>query len=106
MNALPLAAAVQRLVGWALPFGPDGEPSAIGKHPAVRPLRLTATGFEGDEQDAPRHHGGPDKAMHHYPGEHYAAWHLDLPERQAEQFRIGAFGKNPVPAFTFRSINM
>ncbi len=94
MNALPRSAAVQLLVGRALPFGPNDEPSAIDKHPVVRPLRLTATGFEGDEQGDPRHHGGPDKAVHHYPGEHYAAWRLELPELQAERFRVGAFGEN------------
>jgi len=59
-------------------------------------LRLTANGFEGDEQGDRRHHGGPDKAVHHYPEEHYTAWRLDLPEVQAEQFRIGAFGENLV----------
>ncbi len=51
-------------------------------------------GFEGDEQGDRRHHGGPDKALHHYPGEHYTAWRLDFPELQAERFRIGAFGEN------------
>lgn len=94
MSALPPVATAQLLVGRALPFGPNGEPSAIDKHPAVWPLRLTATGFEGDEQGDPRHHGGPDKAVHHYPGEHYAAWRLELPELQAERFRVGAFGEN------------
>ena len=94
MSALPPVAPAQLLAGRALPFGPNGEPSAIDKHPAVRPLRLTATGFEGDEQGDPRHHGGPEKAVHHYPREHYAAWRLDLPKLQAERFRVGAFGEN------------
>ena len=94
MSALPPVATARLLVGRALPFGPNGEPSAIDKHPAVRPLRLTATGFEGDEQGDPRHHGGPDKAVHHYPGEHYAAWRLELPELRAERFGVGAFGEN------------
>ena len=94
MNDLPPVAAIQLLVGRAQPFGPNGEPSAIDKHPVVYPLRLTANGFEGDEQGDPRHHGGPDKAVHHYPGEHYAAWRLELPELRAEQFGVGAFGEN------------
>lgn len=90
MSALPPVATAQLLVGQTLLLGPNGELSAISKHPAVRPLSLTATGFEGDEQGDPRHHGGPDKAVHHYPGEHYAAWRLKL----AERFRVGAFGEN------------
>jgi MOSC domain-containing protein YiiM len=94
VSDLPPAAAVQLRVGWALPFGPNGEPSAIDKHPAARPLRLTVDGFENDEQGDRRHHGGPDKAIHHYPGEHYATWRLDLPDLQAERFRSGAFGEN------------
>ena len=94
MSALPPVATARLLVGRALPFGPNGEPSAIGKHPAVRPLRLTAAGFEGDEQGDPRHHGGPDKAVHHYPGERYGTWRLELPELLAERFGTGAFGEN------------
>lgn len=94
VSDLPPLAAVQLLVGRARPFGPNDEPSAIDKRPVGRPLRLTANGFEGDEQGDRRHHGGPDKAVHHYPAEHYAAWRLDLPELQAERFQVGAFGEN------------
>jgi len=86
--------AVQLLVGRARPFGPNEEPSAIDKHPVVRPLKLTVNGFEDDEQGDRRHHGGPEKAVHHYPGEHYAAWRLELPDLQAERFQVGAFGEN------------
>jgi len=86
--------AVQLLVGRARPFGPNDEPSAIDKHPVVRPLKLTVNGFEDDEQGDRRHHGGPEKAVHHYPGEHYAAWRLELPDLQAERFHVGAFGEN------------
>lgn len=94
VNALPSVTAVRLRIGRALPFGANGEPSAIDKHPAVHPLRLTADGFEGDEQADSRHHGGPDKALHHYPEEHYAAWRLEFPELQVEAFRAGGFGEN------------
>ena len=94
VNALPQTAAVQLLVGRALLFGPNDEPSGIDKHPVGRPLWLTANGLEGDEQGDHHHHGGPDKSVHHYPAEHYAAWRLDLPKLQAERFRVGAFGEN------------
>lgn len=82
------------MVGRIQPFGPNGEPSAIDKHCVSAPLRLTVTGCGGDEQGDPRHHGGPDKAIHHYPGEHYAAWRRELPHVPAERFGAGAFGEN------------
>lgn len=91
---LPPSTAIRLRIGRALPFGPNGEPSAIGKHPIARPLALSADGFEGDEQGDRRHHGGPDKAVHHYPEEHYAAWCHDFPELPPERFRSGAFGEN------------
>lgn len=67
--------------------------SGIAKSPASAPLMLEAEGFTGDEQADRRVHGGPEKAVHHYPREHYAAWRdeigahplLDAP---------GAFGEN------------
>ena len=83
----------QLLTGRAVPFGIDGEPSAIGKTPVDRPLRVGPLGIEGDEQGDPVHHGGVDKAIHHYPRDHYPFWRdrlgpvalLDGP---------GAFGEN------------
>jgi MOSC domain-containing protein YiiM len=59
---------------------------------------LTVSGFEGDEQGDRRHHGGPEKAVHHYPEAHYAAWRREFPERHAHTFRAGAFGENLVSA--------
>lgn len=50
----------------------EGERSAIVKTAAAGPVMLTPTGLEGDEQADLRHHGGVDKALHHYPVEHYA----------------------------------
>ena len=91
---LPPSVQVQLLVGRAQPFGPNGEPSGIDKHLVDRPLLLSMNGFEGDEQGDLRHHGGPDKAVHHYPDEHYAAWRRDLPDLQTERFRLGGFGEN------------
>lgn len=49
-------------------------PSAIDKRPATGPVRITRLGLAGDEQADRRHHGGPDKALHHYPADHYAHW--------------------------------
>jgi MOSC domain-containing protein YiiM len=80
-------------VGQVRPLGPEGRPSAIAKE-AVRDLRrITAFGLEGDAQADLQHHGGPDKALHHYPREHYAAWRSALPDR-AGLFVPGGFGEN------------
>lgn len=81
--------------GTARPFGPNGELSAIDKQPVPGPVQVSATGMEGDEQGDPRHHGGPDKALHAYSVAHYPWWQGELP-RVAERFRPGAFGENLV----------
>lgn len=94
MNEWPPSIAVRLLIGRAIPFGPNGEPSAIGKQCVTVPLHLSVSGFLGDEQGDPIHHGGPDKALHHYPGEHYAFWRRELPHVAAERFSTGGFGEN------------
>lgn len=94
MNDLRQAIVTGLHVGRAAPFGPKGEPSAIDKQPVRQPLRLDVHGLAGDEQADLRHHGGPEKALHHYAAEHYAAWqceHLPVP---AARFAPGAFGEN------------
>jgi len=78
-------------VGPAAELAP-GVLSAIGKHPVDRKLRLGPEGFAGDEQADRRHHGGPEKAVHHYDAGHYPTWRGelgDLPTLQA-----GGFGEN------------
>jgi MOSC domain-containing protein YiiM len=85
------------LAGRIQPLGPKGLPSAIAKHAVTGPLAVTTLGLSGDEQADPRHHGGPDKALHHYPRDHYAAWRKELGS-DAEHARLldapGAFGEN------------
>ena len=58
---------------------PNGEPSAIDKRTVDQNLWLGRTGFADDQQGDPRHHGGTEKAVHHYPAEHYADWRRELP---------------------------
>ena len=60
------------LLGRALPFR-DEEPSAIFKHPSSGPVAVGSLGLEGDEQADLTVHGGIDKAIHHYPYDHYPA---------------------------------
>ena len=71
-------AEITLLVGKAAPLPGSDQSSGIDKHPVDRPLRLGPQGFEGDEQADRRVHGGPEKAVHHYPFDHYAGWAQEL----------------------------
>ena len=72
----------------------DGSrPSAIGKIQVDGELTLGELGLEGDEQAETKIHGGPDRALCHYPREHYAHWARELPQ-QADLFCAPAFGEN------------
>lgn len=68
-------------------------PSAIEKRAVSGELMLTSLGFEGDEQAETRHHGGPDRALCHYPREHYVYWQNQFPQ-QADRFVAPLFGEN------------
>jgi MOSC domain-containing protein YiiM len=80
------------LRGSVKPFA-RGESSAIAKAAVVEPVAVGWLGIEGDQQADLSVHGGPDKAIHHYPRDHYPHWRnmlgvnplLDHP---------GAFGEN------------
>ena len=72
---------------------PDGEATGIFKAAAGGPVRLTPTGLEGDEQADLRHHGGVDKALHHYPVEHYAVMAQEWPQC-AGMLGAGVLGEN------------
>lgn len=71
----------------------EGETSAIAKTPVEGSRAVGFLGIAGDSQADLTVHGGPEKAIHHYPRDHYDWWAdrlankslLDLP---------GAFGEN------------
>ena len=75
------------------PRGPTCPPSGIAKRPVPGPWRITATGIVGDAQGDLRYHGGPEKALHHYPRDHYAAWAAEIGEHPLLS-APGAFGEN------------
>lgn len=81
------------LVGQVAPFGRRGDPSGIAKRPVAEPVHLTRLGFTGDGQGDVRHHGGRDKAVHHYAIEHYASWRAEIGRREVLD-GPGAFGEN------------
>ncbi|GIZ13867.1 MOSC domain-containing protein [Pseudomonas sp. NCCP-436] len=81
------------LTGRAVSFTRPGSRSAIAKQPRDEALALSANGLAGDEQGDLRVHGGVEKAVHHYPQEHYARWIEELGEHPLLG-QPGAFGEN------------
>lgn len=80
------------MLGRAVPFRRD-ERSAIAKRPASAPALAGPLGLAGDEQADLTVHGGMDKAIHHYPHDHYTAWAEEL-DGHALLSTPGAFGEN------------
>lgn len=96
-NARPRVAIsrVHRLLrGRVASLGPKGVESGIDKRPADGPIRLGLEGLEGDHVVDRRHHGGPEKALHHYAFDHYAYWRSTLVPTPPVLDRPGAFGEN------------
>lgn len=70
---------------------PGRPPSAIGKRRTTDRLEIGPTGFRRDAQADLAVHGGLEKAIHHYPGDHYAAWRAELGR---DDLAAGGFGEN------------
>ncbi|MGY1457174.1 MULTISPECIES: MOSC domain-containing protein [unclassified Luteimonas] len=81
------------LTGVAVPYTRPGSRSGIAKTPRSGAVRIGELGLDGDEQGDLRVHGGIDKAVHHYPFEHYAAWRAELGDLPLLA-TSGAFGEN------------
>lgn len=81
------------LLGQVRPFRDDDEPSAIGKLPVAHAVAIEPMGLAGDEQADRVHHGGIDKAIHHYPADHYPFWRSELGDVSLLG-GSGAFGEN------------
>jgi MOSC domain-containing protein YiiM len=87
------------LVGKPAPFRSDGANSTIGARVAADgPVELTYLGFAGDRVADPSVHGGPDKAVHYYPAEHYPHWRVDMAKAGLDPHplldSLGGFGEN------------
>lgn len=80
------------LIGHAQPFR-GGEASAIAKQSVSGPVAVTFLGLAGDEQADTKHHGGRDKALHHYPYDHYPYWREMLGDHP-DLVHAGGFGEN------------
>ena len=74
-------------------FAPGRGDSAIAKRAVTGSRQVGLLGIEGDAQADLTVHGGRDKAIHHYPRDHYAGW-ATLIGDHALLRQAGAFGEN------------
>jgi MOSC domain-containing protein YiiM len=82
------------LAGKVAPLGRRGVPSGIDKRALPGRVEISKGGLAGDEHGDRRHHGGPEKAIHHYPFDHYAQWREECPGIAWRLGGEGAFGEN------------
>ncbi len=65
--------------------------TSIWKKPVQGRVQVATLNLEGDQQSDLSVHGGVDKAVYVYPGEHYPFWRGELP---GVDLPFGAFGEN------------
>ena len=86
------------LVGQVEPLGhhpAKGEvTSGINKHIVDTGQFAGRNGFTTDAQADLDKHGGPDKAIHHYPFQHYDYWRTILGDQHPRLQQPGAIGEN------------
>ncbi len=71
----------------------DGTPSGIFKTAVTIPTVLGTAGLDGDYHADPSVHGGAEKAVHHFPAEHYAQLAARFPAAAA-LLEVGSIGEN------------
>ena len=81
------------LAGPVAPLGAGGPASGIDKRLIAGPWRFSHNGLIGDAQGDLKHHGGPEKAVHQYPWDHYASWRVEIGDHPILG-HAGAFGEN------------
>ncbi len=81
------------LAGRITPLGENGRASAIDKRPVGGPWGIGVHGLSNDAQANRTHHGGQEKALHHYAFDHYPAWRQEIGPHPLLQ-APGAFGEN------------
>ncbi|HWU67605.1 MAG TPA: MOSC domain-containing protein [Stenotrophobium sp.] len=80
-------------VGGVRPMPGDGRPTGFFKQAVHGAVAVGTEGLAGDQQADRRVHGGPEKAVHHFPAENLARLALAFPA-QAAQFIPGGMGEN------------
>ena len=68
----PIGGPLALFLGGLRPLPPEGQLTGMFKLRQDAPVTCTREGLVGDEQADRRYHGGPDKAVHLYPADHYA----------------------------------
>ena len=93
IHILGLFVGMPKLVaGQGSDEGPDKPwESGIFKEPVQGPVWLSYGGLSGDGQADLKRHGGPDKALCAYSGEHYEYWRAHL---RLASITFGGFGEN------------
>jgi MOSC domain-containing protein YiiM len=81
------------LIGQIARLTEAGDTSAIAKSAVKGSHQIQFLGIDGDAQADLTVHGGPDKAIHHYPRDHYPCWQSILGELDLLK-QAGAFGEN------------
>lgn len=71
----------------------EGQRTGLYKEPVAGPVFVGRLGLAGDHQGDPTVHGGPDKAVHLYPSDHYPVLAARRPEF-ADQLVPGVLGEN------------
>lgn len=87
------AAAVRIFIGGPTLLPDCGRPTGMYKQPLAESAEAGREGLTGDHQADRRVHGGPDKAIHLYPAEHYRRLAGRFPEAAA-QLLPGSLGEN------------
>ncbi|MCK6390157.1 MAG: MOSC domain-containing protein [Azonexus sp.] len=90
---MPAAFAVSCFAGRIRTLPESGRPSGIYKTLLTAPSRIGPEGFVDDQQADRRVHGGPEKAVHLYPADHYRRLAERFPE-VASQLVAGSIGEN------------
>lgn len=80
-------------VGSVRPMPNDGRPTGMFKAPVAGPIAVGIEGLAGDAQADRRVHGGPEKAVHHFPLENHRRLAVRFPALAA-RFVAGALGEN------------
>ena len=89
----PVAVRIEGLyAGGITPIGPAGERTGIVKQWRDR-FEVATEGIAGDVQADRRFHGGPDKAVHHFPADHYVPLARRFPAA-AGRLGPGSLGEN------------
>lgn len=83
----------QLFTGTIRPLENDGADTGLYKLPVTEPCWLDSGGVGDDMQADLQNHGGPHRALSHYPADHYPYWQARFADK-ADAFIPGVLGEN------------